>query len=343
MSDTVWRPASGLFAALLAAGTLAACGGGSSSDSSGGGLPLSVQVALSGPTSQTLTLAEGDDTTVAVQPGTVVTIETAGNTAWYPSAADAGYTIQAAGATSKSATVDSVVGGSVSFEVVSSADPKRKATITLEVDARAFDAGKRVVSEVAKWQQVTVPFQGESVIERLRAVVIAINADGSYESEWVSDGGSEGRVSYDKDDNVLRTSDSSGAELCRYAPLQLEYQFPLKFGNTWSGKWSAACGGIAPRDGESNFAVRRYEKVTVGAGVFDALRIDGTITHSNVTDTELPDGDKGKASYVQTQSCWWAPAIQRVVRCEVAYDFGGAKPANRPRSTVWELSALKNP
>jgi hypothetical protein len=342
MRESVRRPAGGMVAACVvvcvAAFGLAACGGGGSEPAA-----AAVEVKLSGPTSQTLSVSAGGEATAMVQPGTSISIVTSGQWGWRLSADDAGYTVQEVTPTTKRATVDSVVGGTVTFELVSDADPKQKATITLTVDARAFEAGKRQLGEVAKWQQVVVPFKGESVTDRLRSVVVEANADGTHEDEWVSDAGSEGRTAYDASDNVVRTSDSAGTDICRFEPSQLEYRFPLKFGNTWTGNWSADCVGTAVRNGESRFEVDGYEKVKVGAGTFDALRVSGSIVHTNVTDPALPGGAEGKATYTQTQRCWWAPSLQRTVRCEISYDWAGAKPDGYARSAVWALSDLKRP
>lgn len=342
MRDSFRRPAGGMVAVCVAALGLAACGGGDSSSTSDPAV-MDVEVQLSGPTSQTLSVAAGGQATATVQPGTAVSIVTDDQSSWRPSAEDAGYTVQEVTATKKSATVDSVVGGTVTFELVSNVDPSQKATITLQVDARAFEAGKRQLSEVAKWQQVVVPQKGQSVVDRLRSVVVEVNADGSHEAEWVSDSGSEGRTVYDASDNVVLTRDSAGADICRFEPSQLEYQFPLKFGKTWTGTWSADCLGAKVRNGESRFEVDAYEKVKVGAGTFDALRVSGSIVHSNVSDPALPGGAEGKATYTQTQRCWWAPSLQRTVRCEISYDWAGAKPDGYARSVVWALSDLKLP
>jgi hypothetical protein len=344
MRESVRRPAGGMVAACVAvyvtAFGLVACGGGGSSSEPAA---AAVEVELSGPTSQTLSVAAGGQATAMVQPGTAVSIVTSGQWSWRPSADDAGYTVQEVTPTTKRATVDSVVGGTVTFDLVSDTDPTQKATITLTVDARAFEAGKRQISEVAKWQRVVVPQKGPSVVDRLRSVVVQANADGSHEDEWVSDSGSEGRTVYDAADNVVLTRDSAGADICRFEPAQLEYQFPLKFGNTWTGTWSADCLGATVRNGESRFEVDAYEKVKVGAGTFDALRVSGSIVHTNVTDPALPSGAEGKATYTQTQRCWWAPSLQRTVRCELSYDWAGAKPDGYARSAVWALSDLKRP
>lgn len=66
-------------------------------------------------------------------------------------------------------------------------------------------------------------------------------------------------------------------------------------------------GGYEPELADSESKVVAYEKVSVPAGTFDACKI------VNVWKSE-----NGK-SY--KESCWWAPAVHFLVRCDKGYPY----------------------
>lgn len=83
------------------------------------------------------------------------------------------------------------------------------------------------------------------------------------------------------------------------------YRFPLFVGKTYDTSVRIEVwGGYYPGLAESRSKVVAYEKVTVPAGTFDACEVVNQWQSNGA---------------VRKATCWWAPAIHFVVRCDIGY------------------------
>jgi hypothetical protein len=133
---------------------------------------------------------------------------------------------------------------------------------------------------------------------------------------------------WDRDWNPL----SHGA--IEYKPFYPVLQFPLEPGKQWSGtvQWYGGSGTLRH---QLTAQVAGWERVTVPAGSFDALRIT---VRGNISETGSINyySQSGSISNVT----WYAPAIGQIVKKEV--DHSDDTPIGLGRlSERWELDEYK--
>ncbi len=138
--------------------------------------------------------------------------------------------------------------------------------------------------------------------------VTRVFADG-YEVHYVSNKNEQITVRLNADGNPLSQTGQAGAEDIKFVPLAPNFQFPLMPGKKWRGSYRGACGPLCSFDVDSEYEVRGWEKVSVPAGSFDALRIDGGDTYRHLM------GAKSAGS----GSMWLVPEIKRPVKFEYTY------------------------
>ena len=121
---------------------------------------------------------------------------------------------------------------------------------------------------------------------------------------------------YTRDGNGLRHVLFSHDQLVDYAFASAypAYQFPLETGKSWSIRVVATVPGQSQtRSVRVDAEVLGPERVTVGAGTFDTIRIR----------RQVYAGDAG-LPYTETQILeyeWYAPALGRMVRSETKSRF----------------------
>lgn len=134
---------------------------------------------------------------------------------------------------------------------------------------------------------------------------------------------------WDRDWNLFSQGETA------YNPFYPGLQFPLERGKQWSGKvlWRASSGMLHH---QVNSQVTGWERVTVPAGTFDAVKIQvrGTFVES-----------QSLAYYPQQGNIdnvlWYAPAVGQIVKRELTHrDFTVA--ANGQVYERWELIEYKS-
>jgi hypothetical protein len=81
-------------------------------------------------------------------------------------------------------------------------------------------------------------------------------------------------------------TDAAGdAILCTYDPRDGGPEFPLRVGQTWTIDYTFACGSENPVTYQQTGTVVDVETVTVPAGTFDALKLQSTVTWTNLQGT----------------------------------------------------------
>ena len=95
----------------------------------------------------------------------------------------------------------------------------------------------------------------------------------------------------------------------KFVPFVEQYQFPLVPGKKWRSQHKGECGILCSFKVDSESEVRGWERITVPAGTFDALRIDSRNTWTNLGFT-----------YAATGSIWLAPEVKHPVKFEFIWD-----------------------
>jgi len=103
---------------------------------------------------------------------------------------------------------------------------------------------------------------------------------------------------------------------CIYDPRDGGPDFPLRVGQTWSIHYTFACGSQSPVTYEQTGTVVDVESVTVPAGTFDALKLQSTVTWTNLEGT----------SRTQTVTNWRDIATSHSVKEEISIVVSGTLP-----------------
>jgi len=137
---------------------------------------------------------------------------------------------------------------------------------------------------------------------------------------------------WDRDWNLLRQGS------VEFTPNYPTGQFPLSEGSKWSGRVTILYAGPAPLHQEFEARAEGWERVTVPAGTFDAIRIS-VRGHFSVTGVA--------ASGDVTDVYWYAPAVRQFVKKEIqqmasTFRAGIDMEINRhERYERWELTRYK--
>jgi len=139
------------------------------------------------------------------------------------------------------------------------------------------------------------------VVDRYRAEVTAVRPDGYTVAETWQIAGAVTAL-YDRNLNPLR----SGKVV--YEPAYPRFSFPLAIGKTWRGQTVARelprrQFGVVREDLRAN--VHGWERVTVPAGIFTALRVDIAIDWQN------PENAQSRGSSME--SFWYAADVRNIV------------------------------
>ena len=138
--------------------------------------------------------------------------------------------------------------------------------------------------------------------------VTRVFADG-YEVHYVSNKREQITVRLNADGNPLLQTGQAGSEDIKFVPFAPNFQFPLLPGKKWRGTFRGECGTLCSFDVDSEYEVRGWEKVTVPAGSFDALRIDGRDNYRHLMG----------ATSTGSGSMWLVPEIKRPVKFDYTY------------------------
>lgn len=139
------------------------------------------------------------------------------------------------------------------------------------------------------------------VVDRVRAEVTAVDADGYTVAEtWQTAGSVTAR--YDRNLNPLRSGNVV------YEPAYPRFSFPLSIDKSWRGQTVAReqprrLYGVLRQDLRAN--VHGWERLTVPAGIFTALRVDINIDWQN------PDNAQSRGSSME--AFWYAADVRNIV------------------------------
>ncbi|MFZ5550700.1 MAG: hypothetical protein ACOZJX_18530 [Pseudomonadota bacterium] len=308
-------------AATLAMGLafgLAACGGGSGEDEP----EFAITAAVQGGSAPDTTLAAGQSATIDVPSGATLVFASAGETRWTPTPSSATFTVNNFSYTSKSMTVTSHEGGSLTVVFTDRDDSTKTATLSVNVAPEEFSQVSRVDGEVEAW---TITYQssgGTSENKSLRRTVL-LGADG-YGLEFgdPETGTYAQRNLYDTQDRYLGYTLQAIGLSCLYDAPVAQVSYPLHVGKTWSGSATRHC--LPERDVLAQEYVRTveaYERITVPQGTHDVLRIKANLRYA-VSFPTVPDAEP--FSYTLESTCWWAVDLGRSVKCtyERRFDDG---------------------
>jgi hypothetical protein len=109
--------------------------------------------------------------------------------------------------------------------------------------------------------------------------------------------------------NAISQKGIKGADDIRFVPDASQFSFPLEVGKKWRGSFKGECGVLCSFEVDYEYEVRGWEKVTVPAGSFDAIRIEGRDNYRHAF---------GITS-IGTRSTWLAPEIKHPVKFDYTY------------------------
>ena len=154
-------------------------------------------------------------------------------------------------------------------------------------------------------------------IDQARVRVTAAGPDGyTVAEEWQTAGPVAAR--FDRNLNPLRSGDWV------YEPAYPRFSFPLAIGKTWSGEVISSevpARRYARLRQRLKANVRGWERVTVSAGTFTALRIDIAVTWS--------DTDNAQVWGNSAETFWYATEVRNMVlHHRVDYPYDGIQSSN---------------
>lgn len=112
--------------------------------------------------------------------------------------------------------------------------------------------------------------------------VNAVDPAGRAEIAYTSNIGEQMTLIVDRDWNPLISRGQQGAAEVKFEPLAPYYRFPLTPGKKWQGSYKGECGMICSFEVNYEYEVHGWEKLTVPAGTFEALRIESTDKYRHV-------------------------------------------------------------
>ena len=137
----------------------------------------------------------------------------------------------------------------------------------------------------------------ESITDK--EIIVAVSR-GEGEAWW--------KETYDRQWNTISHPDRGDHQFREFSPSSMSFVFPLWEGKKWKAKYKVKT-AIWEGDYESKGMVVGWEKVTVPAGTFEALKIVNKITWSRRrTDTHRDFEGEGEAIF------WYAPEVKRFVK-----------------------------
>jgi hypothetical protein len=302
----------GVAAALVVLGALSACGGGGGRDNP----PLEVSVSVDG-VADASTLKPGESTTIDVPSGATLVFGSQGDTRWTPVATDSSFDVNSFTFTSKSVTVSSITGGTLVIVFSNKADETQKATLTIRVAPKAFQAVARVDGEIEAWAEASVASDGSSGQSQYFRRTVLLDAGGyKIQSGSTPDTFSPTYSLYDAQDRYLGSANTDFE--CLYDNPLVYVNYPLQVGKTWSGDATRNCNG-SPLTYSQHYTrtVKAYERVTVPQGSHDTLRVEAQVDFKITSSDPVYSG----TTYTANSTCWWAVDLGRNVKCEYLYHF----------------------
>jgi hypothetical protein len=112
------------------------------------------------------------------------------------------------------------------------------------------------------------------------------------------------------------TAAGGDAVTCTYDPRDGGPEFPLRVGQTWTIDYTFACGSESPVTYEQNGSVVDVESVTVPGGTFTALKLQSTVTWTDLHGT----------TRTQTTTNWRDTATSHSVQEDISIVVGGTLP-----------------
>jgi hypothetical protein len=162
------------------------------------------------------------------------------------------------------------------------------------------------------------------------ATVTAVNSDGTYVvlTQPTNPTAIVNGTNY-SDPPMTQTYNASGQELtnvytngapftCTFDPHGVGPNFPVQVGQTWTLDYMHGCNSIAPIAYSQTGSVTDVESVTVPAGTFSTIKLQSTVTWTDVLGT----------TRTQTVTNWRDVVTLVPVKSEISYAYSGTLPTN---------------
>jgi hypothetical protein len=151
-----------------------------------------------------------------------------------------------------------------------------------------------VLNSVRIYSESVIDSSNNTIDFTLRTQITSVNSDGSYtETSSSPDGvntvdgityGTTQNGSYNnqgQERSFTYPASSGGTGTCTFDPNGPGPPFPLTVGQTWQLQYTYSCNGNAPTSYSQSGTVVDLESVTVPAGMFNALKLQSTLTWTN--------------------------------------------------------------
>jgi hypothetical protein len=190
-----------------------------------------------------------------------------------------------------------------------------------------------VVNSVRSYSETLVDNANNTILIGYTQTVLAVAADGTITEMQQSTTGSSSIVNgtnyaaltetetYDgksgQETSYLYTAASGAAVTCTYDPRDGGPEFPLRVGQTRTIDSTLACGSESAVDYDQTGSVVDLESVTVPAGTFSALKLQSTVTWTNLQGT----------TRTQTVTNWRDVATSHSVKESITIVVSGTPPS----------------
>jgi len=189
-----------------------------------------------------------------------------------------------------------------------------------------------VVNSTRTYGETIVDNANNTILIGYTQTVTAVAADGSIAEMQQSTTGSSSIVdgtnysplteteTYDgssgQETSYTYTAASGNAVTCTYDPRDGGPDFPLRVAQTWTISYTFACGSESPVSYEQTGSVVDVEPVTVPGGTFTALKLQSTVTWTNLQGT----------TRTQTVTNWRDTATSHSVKEVISIVVSGTAP-----------------
>jgi hypothetical protein len=190
-----------------------------------------------------------------------------------------------------------------------------------------------VVNSTRTYSETIVDNANNTILIGYTQTVTAVAADGTITEMQQSTTGSSTIVNgtnyalltetetYDgssgQETSYTYTAAGGDAVTCVFDPRDGGPDFPLRVAQTWTIDYTFACGSESPVTYEQTGSVVDVESVTVPGGTFTALKLQSTVTWTDLKGT----------TRTQTVTNWRDTATSHSVKEDITIAVGGALPA----------------
>ncbi|MGM9490836.1 hypothetical protein ACS5PM_26070 [Ideonella sp. YS5] len=289
-------------------------------------------------------MREGEELTVNVPDGSRIELRASEPVNWTDEFVRASPRDESTVANARQLTLvnDGVLSSRSTFEASARDRAGPPIRLMVVIDARQFAAVPRKPGESEEWRSSVVRDGQEPQVWAYRRDTTHFTGPGIafVVTHRLEDGKPIAYTELDGEDNAVSRAfvsyDADGNDYpsdCHFSPPVAEFVFPLHVEQRWEAPWTTThCIDLNSGDGMAAGEVQAYERVSVPAGTFDALRI-----HLSITPLAWLAGGLERTD----RQCWWSVELGRLVKCEVSLlDFSTGEVTARTTDEMTSFAGM---